>query len=95
MDGGRWQRVKEIFSAALEKDSTARDAYLDAACSDDTELRAEVDSLLAAHADTDDSFIARPAARVRLGSMPIPNRSAGSAGASATTASWKKSAAAG
>ena len=66
MDGGRWQRVKEIFAAALEKVPAERDAFLDAACATDTDLRAEVDSLLASHETTDD-FIERPAAHRALG----------------------------
>ncbi len=49
MDGGRWQRVKDLFAAALEKDAAERDAFLDEACAAEPELRAEVDSLLAAH----------------------------------------------
>jgi len=45
-----WSRVKEIFSAALERDPAARSAWLDEACAGDAALRAEVESLLAAHA---------------------------------------------
>ncbi|MEJ1963961.1 MAG: protein kinase [Gammaproteobacteria bacterium] len=66
MDSDRWQRVKEIFSTALDKDLAERGPYLDAACAADPELRAEVDSLLASHETTDD-FIERPAAQLALG----------------------------
>lgn len=69
MDGGRWQRVKDLFAAALEKDAAERDAFLDAACATEPELRAEVDSLLAAH-DTTDDFIERPAAHRALDLEP-------------------------
>ncbi len=65
MDGGRWQRVKDLVAGALEKDPAERDAFLEAACAADTELRAEVDSLIAAHESTDD-FIERPAAHRAL-----------------------------
>ncbi len=65
MDGGRWQRVKDLFAAALEKEAAERDAFLDEACAADPALRAEVDSLLAAHETTDD-FIERPAAHRAL-----------------------------
>ena len=61
MDSGRWQRVKDLFAAALEKDAAGRAAFLDEACAADSALRAEVDSLLAAHESTDD-LIERPAA---------------------------------
>src|SRR5262245_18220999 len=57
-----WERVKELFSAALERAEADRSAFLDEACAGDTELRAEIDSLLAAH-DTTGDFIEKPAAR--------------------------------
>jgi eukaryotic-like serine/threonine-protein kinase len=47
----QWLRIKEIVGAALERDPLERGVFLDQACSQDKELRAEVDSLLAAHAD--------------------------------------------
>ncbi|MBX5462655.1 MAG: protein kinase [Steroidobacteraceae bacterium] len=66
MDDVRWQRVKELFSAALEQEPHARSAFLDAACGGDAELRAELDSLLASHDSTGD-FIETPAAHRALG----------------------------
>lgn len=45
----RWNRVSEVFEAALEKEPRERNAFLAAACRDDGELRAEVESLLAEH----------------------------------------------
>jgi serine/threonine protein kinase/tetratricopeptide (TPR) repeat protein len=51
MTGPRtWSKVKEIFGAALEREPAARSAWLDEACAGDPALRAEVESLLAAHA---------------------------------------------
>ncbi|MGB9073940.1 MAG: serine/threonine-protein kinase [Terriglobales bacterium] len=47
----QWAKVKEIVGAALEREPGERSAFLDQACSQHGELRAEVDSLLAAHAD--------------------------------------------
>jgi len=61
--------VKDLFAAALEKDPTERDTFLDAACAAEPELRAEVDSLLDAHESTDD-FIERPAAHRALDLEP-------------------------
>ena len=61
-----WERVKDLFSAALELEPDARRAFLDAQCAGDAELRAEVDSLLAAH-DTTGDFIEKPAAHRALG----------------------------
>jgi tetratricopeptide (TPR) repeat protein len=57
----RWQRVKELFSAASELDAAAATAYLDTTCSDDAELRAEVESLLDAHG-ADEAILDHPAA---------------------------------
>lgn len=45
----QWQRVKDIVGSALERESSERTAFLDRVCSTDPELRAEVESLLAAH----------------------------------------------
>jgi serine/threonine protein kinase len=42
----RWQRVKELFGAALELKAPARDAYLRQACGGDEALRHEVELLL-------------------------------------------------
>jgi len=49
----RWQRIKEIVGIALERDAMLRTAYLDEACSEDSVLREEVESLLSAHAKAD------------------------------------------
>ena len=47
----RWPRIKEVVGAALEREPSERGAFLDRACANDGQLRAEVESLLAAHAD--------------------------------------------
>jgi hypothetical protein len=49
----RWTKIKAIVGAALERGRAERSAFLGQACSQDQELRAEVESLLAAHADAD------------------------------------------
>jgi non-specific serine/threonine protein kinase/serine/threonine-protein kinase len=48
----QWQRIKEIVGSALERPPAERGAYLDGVCSNEPELRAEVESLLAAYHDT-------------------------------------------
>ena len=57
MDAGRWQRVEELFHAALELEAEQRSVFLEGACRGDAELRAEIESLLAVS----------PAAEERLG----------------------------
>jgi len=49
MDPDRWQRVKELFEAALGRDPTARDAFLEECCGDDPALLGEIRSLIRAH----------------------------------------------
>ena len=56
----QWNRVKEVFHAALEREPRERAVYLQMACGEDAALQAEVESLLVAH-DQAGSFAARPA----------------------------------
>jgi eukaryotic-like serine/threonine-protein kinase len=46
---GDWDRVKQVFQAAVEQRVEARPTFLDEACGNDAALRAEVESLLRAH----------------------------------------------
>ncbi|MEM7479837.1 MAG: serine/threonine-protein kinase [Acidobacteriota bacterium] len=52
----RWQRVEEIFLAASELPKAERAAYIETACGGDTELRSEVQSLLAHDEPTDEGI---------------------------------------
>jgi eukaryotic-like serine/threonine-protein kinase len=56
----RWQQVKELFNAALERDPAQRAAFLAEACAADPALREEVASLLAEEQQLG-SFIDTPA----------------------------------
>jgi eukaryotic-like serine/threonine-protein kinase len=56
----RWQKVKEIFHAALDKPAPERTAFIAQACGGDEDLRKEVESLLTSSAK-DGSFIDSPA----------------------------------
>jgi serine/threonine protein kinase len=49
----QWKKIKEIFGAALEQEPSRRPAFLDEVCAQNEELRAEVESLLSAHAESD------------------------------------------
>ncbi len=57
----RWQQVEECFQAALKLPPGECDAFLAGACDGDSELRREVESLLAAHTGSD-SFMLDPVA---------------------------------
>src|SRR5262245_39798437 len=65
--------IKDIFLAALEKDTPADlAAYLDGACAGDAELRRRVEAMLRAH-DRPDSLLDRPAAEHLSGADdPVP-----------------------
>jgi serine/threonine protein kinase len=62
----RWQKVKEIFQAALDRAPGERSVFLEGACGGDKSLRKEVESLLASH-EKDGSFIDSPAYEARAG----------------------------
>ncbi|GLC24905.1 protein kinase domain-containing protein [Roseisolibacter agri] len=56
----RWQEVKAIVAAALERPPAERAAHVAQACAIDEELRREVESLLRAH-EAAGAFLERPA----------------------------------
>lgn len=64
MAGDRWEHVFAIFDAALARPEADRGAFLSSECGDDTRLRQEVESLLAAHGDAH-GFLSGP--RLRIG----------------------------
>jgi serine/threonine protein kinase len=49
----QWDRIKEIVGAALERAPSQRAAFLDEVCPSGGSIRAEVESLLSAHAGAD------------------------------------------
>jgi serine/threonine protein kinase len=49
----RWLLIKELFHAALVLAPDERAAYLDEACDGDLSLKAEIESLIAAHEDSE------------------------------------------
>jgi serine/threonine protein kinase len=60
MDPERWRRVKGLFHAALEREPEERQAFLDAACGKDTDLRRQIELLLAKEENAG-SFLETPA----------------------------------
>ena len=59
----RWQRIEELYHAALDVEPSRRGAFLDAACAGDAEMRHELDSLLVSNVTGEDS-LAKPARQV-------------------------------
>ncbi|SPF54718.1 Serine/threonine protein kinase (fragment) [Candidatus Sulfopaludibacter sp. SbA4] len=62
MDQERWQRVEDLFHAALERTPERRRVFLDDACGGDTGLRQQVELLLAKEEEAG-SFLESPAMR--------------------------------
>jgi serine/threonine protein kinase len=68
----RWQRVKALFQAALERPAEERDAFLASAAGDNDELRREVESLLTSDAAAGTGFLDRlPVASEALLADPL------------------------
>ncbi|HEX4950995.1 MAG TPA: protein kinase [Blastocatellia bacterium] len=63
MTPNQHQQIKDVFAAALEVPTSERAAFVAQACADDSEMRREVESLLAFEAQADD-FIEKPALAV-------------------------------
>lgn len=57
MEPQRWERIQDIFCAALEMDPAARSHFLDGACGEDSNLRIEVEKFLRS-LDTEDDVLA-------------------------------------
>src|SRR5947207_6686013 len=62
----RWQRIEDLFQSARTRTPAERAAFLDGACANDAELRAEVEGLLAAE-DSAGSFIYTSAVKIAAG----------------------------
>ena len=57
MSTERWERTKQILEEALRIAPGPRQAYLDLVCGPDSELRAEVESLIASHEEAGSAFL--------------------------------------
>jgi len=65
-----WERVKEVFQAALDRPPSERSAFLRVVCGSDNDLQTEVASLLDAH-ERAGSFAERPAVPEQDSSAPV------------------------
>jgi tetratricopeptide (TPR) repeat protein len=59
-DPERWQRIEALLDEVFERPAAERRAFLDEACAGDPELRAHMETLLAAH-EAAGGFLATPA----------------------------------
>jgi eukaryotic-like serine/threonine-protein kinase len=68
-DRQRWQQVRQIYEAALERTGADRDAWLRSTCEGDAALRQDVESLLALEHRTA-GFLEAPAANAAAAILP-------------------------
>ena len=61
MTSDRWEHIFALFDAALARPEAERAAFLTDQCREDAHLRQEVESLLAAHGDSEGFLSGRPA----------------------------------
>jgi len=54
----RWAQIEEVFHRAAESDPKRRTAVLELACGNDTELRQQVEELLALDKSASDYLVA-------------------------------------
>jgi eukaryotic-like serine/threonine-protein kinase len=64
MSVDQWERTKQILEEALRVSAEERSKFLDVACGNDKELRAEVESLIASHEQAGSQFLAAAAADI-------------------------------
>jgi hypothetical protein len=59
MSPERWKKIEDIFEAALDCDKAERGDFLRDECGDDSELRGEVEKLVARY-EREENFSNRP-----------------------------------
>ena len=69
MEGPEWRRIEEVFYEAVDLTLGDRAAFLDRVCANDSELRRQVESLLASDNSKDGLFHAA-IANALIGSPP-------------------------
>jgi eukaryotic-like serine/threonine-protein kinase len=71
MSPERWQKIEQLYHAALEREPGGRSAFLDQACQGDVELRREAEALLAQGDAAGDSTVSMLTAGAQLGPYQI------------------------
>jgi serine/threonine protein kinase len=69
MNPERWQQVRDLLDKAISLSDADRTAFLNSACSGDSELRVEVESLLNSHRQAGSVFLETPAADLKAAVM--------------------------
>jgi eukaryotic-like serine/threonine-protein kinase len=69
-----WKRVKQLLDQAIPLDPAARRSFLERECDGDTDLKREVESLLASHEQAGTDFLNTPAVDLRSSLPQAPSR---------------------
>jgi non-specific serine/threonine protein kinase/serine/threonine-protein kinase len=72
---GQWEKIKELFDAALERNPEDRPDFLNQACGSEVSLRQEIESLLSAYARS--NGLSRPGMLLPASQEPQPAESIG------------------
>jgi len=70
MNPERWRQIRGVFDHAVALPVAERVSYLDSACASDSDLRSEVESLLASNSQAEAGFLNVPAVNL---AKPTPN----------------------
>lgn len=68
----RWQQVRQVLSAVVALPANLRKDFLETSCGGDTELHAEVESLLVAHEQAQSQFLETPVINLRSLPASVP-----------------------
>ncbi len=74
MNAEQWERVKPLLDEAIALEAAERPSFLDRACNGNSELRREIESLLASHEQAGTAFLKKPAADLKAAVPPAPKR---------------------
>lgn len=80
MNREQWGVVKQLLDQAIALDAIERGSFLDRSCHGDSDLRREIESLLASHEQAATSFLKTPAADLKVAVAPATKREGQSIG---------------
>jgi eukaryotic-like serine/threonine-protein kinase len=74
MNPERWKLVKHLLDEVIALPAAERASHLERACNGDSDLKGEVESLLASHEQAGTGFLKTPAIDLHAGFAPAPTR---------------------
>ncbi len=74
MNREQWDQVKQLLDQAIALDAAERPSFLDRSCHEDSEIRREIESLLASHEQAGTGFLKTSAADLEAAMAPATKR---------------------